>query len=59
MTRALFDLLAHVVVDFHVEDVRHQVQSILVVLDLRVKASQVEPIGKVVLVDLAEVFISA
>jgi hypothetical protein len=56
---ALLDLLAHVVVDLHVEDVGHQVQSILVVVHLRVKAGEVEAVCEVVFVDLAEVFVAS
>jgi hypothetical protein len=44
MSCALLDLFAHVVVDFHVEDVGHEVERILVVLYFRVKASKVEAI---------------
>lgn len=57
MAGALFYLVAHVVVDLHVKDIRHQIQRILIVLHFRVKASQVEAVGEVILVDLAKVFI--
>jgi hypothetical protein len=56
---ALLDLLPHVVVDFHVEDVGHQIEGILVVLHFCVQSSQVEAICEVVLIDFAEVFIAA
>jgi hypothetical protein len=56
---ALLDLLPHVVVDFHVEDVGHKVESILVVLHFCVQSSQVEAICEVILIDFAEVFIAA
>ena len=59
MPCAFLDLLAHIIVDFHVEDIGHKVQGILVVLDFRVKPCEVEAIGEIVLVDFAEVFISA
>lgn len=58
MPRTLLNLLAHIVVDFHVEDIRHEIQCILVVLHLRVEPSQVEPIREIVFVDLAEVLIA-
>lgn len=51
-------MLSHVVVDLHVEDVCDEIKSILVVLYFRVKASQVEAVCQVVLVDLAEVLIT-
>ena len=53
-----FDLVAHVVVDFHVEDVGHEVQRILVVLHLGVEASQVEAIRQVIFVDFAKVLVA-
>jgi hypothetical protein len=56
---ALLDLLPHVVVDFHVKDVGHQIECILVVLHFCVQSSQVEAICEVILVDFAEVFIAA
>lgn len=56
---ALLDLLPHVVVDFHVENVGHEVEGILVVLHFCVQSSQVEAICEVVLIDFAEVFIAA
>ena len=59
MPSALLNLVPHVVVDLHVEDVGHEIQSILVVLHLRIKSGQIEAVGQVVLVDFAEVFIAA
>lgn len=56
---ALLNLLPHVVVDFHVEDVGYEVEGILVVLHFCVQSSQVEAIREIVLVDFAEVFIAA
>jgi len=45
MASALFDLLAHVIVDLHVEDIGDEVEGMLVVLDLRVEPSEVEAVG--------------
>ena len=59
MPRTLLDLLAHVIVDFHVEDIGHDVERILVVFDLRIKAGQVEAVGKVFFVDFAKIFVPA
>ena len=59
MTRTLLNLLAHIIVDFHVEDIGHEVKRVLVVLDLRVEAGKVEAVGEVVFVDFAEVFVAA
>jgi hypothetical protein len=56
---ALLDLLPHVVVDFHVKDIGHQIECILVILHFCVQSSQVEAIREVILVDFAEVFIAA
>lgn len=55
---ALLDLLPHVVVDLHVEDVGHQVERILVVLHFCVQSGQVEAVRKVILVNLAKVFVA-
>lgn len=51
--------LAHIIVAVEVEDIRHQIERILVVLDLGVEAGQVEAIRQVVLVDLAKVFVAS
>ena len=55
---AAFDLLAHVVVDFHIEDIGDEIEGMLVVVDVRVKAGEVEAVGEIVFVDLAEVFVA-
>jgi hypothetical protein len=52
------DRLSHLIVAVKVEDVGDQVQRVLVVLDLSVEAGEVEPVGQVVLIDLAEVLVS-
>jgi hypothetical protein len=57
--RRLLDGLAHVVVAVEVEDVGHEVEGILVVLDLGVEAREVEAVGEVLFVDLAEVLVAA
>ena len=59
MPGTLLDLLAHILVDFHVEDIGHEIQSILVVLHFRIEACEVEAVREVVLVNFAEVFIAA
>lgn len=59
MSGTLLDLLAHVIVDLHVKDIGHEIERILVVLDFRVKASQVEAVGQVVFVDFAVILIAA
>lgn len=59
MSSALLDLLTHVIVDFHVKDISHKIKRILVVLDFRVKASQVEAVGQVVFVNFAVILIAA
>lgn len=59
MPSSLLDLLSHVIVDFHVEDIRDEVERILVVLDLGVEAGKVEAVRQVVLVYLAEVLVAS
>lgn len=57
MPRRFFDRLPHVVIAIEVEHISHQVEGILVVLDVRVKAREVEAVGKVVFIYLAEVLV--
>lgn len=59
MSRRLLDLFPHIIVAVKVENVRYEVEGILVVLDFGVEAREVEPVGQVLFVDLAEVFISS
>ena len=59
MPRRLLNLLPHVVVAVEVEDVRYEIECILVVLDFRVEARQVEAVGEVFFVDLAEVLVAS
>jgi hypothetical protein len=58
MPSGLFDLLAHVILTIEVEDIRHKIERILVVLDLSVETSKVETVGKVFFVDFTEVFVT-
>ena len=57
MPRGFFNLLSHIVVAVEVEDIRHQVEGILVVLNVSVEAREVEAIGEVVFIDFAKVFV--
>ena len=59
MPGRLLDLLSHVVVAVEIKHVGNQIEGILVVLNLGVEAGEVESVGKVFLVDLAEVFIAS
>ena len=56
--RRFLYLLAHVIVAVKIKDISDKVESVLIVLDVGVEASQVEAVGEVVFVDLAEVFIA-
>lgn len=58
MTSGLLDLLPKIVISVKVEDVGHQIKCILIVRDLGVEAGQIEAIGQVILVNLAEVFVA-
>jgi hypothetical protein len=55
----LLDRLPHLIIAVEVEDVRDEVQRILVILYFRVQTSQVEPISQIVLINLAEVLIAS
>lgn len=57
--RGFLDLLAHVIFAVEVENIGDEIESVLVVLYFRVKAGQVEAVGEVFFVDLAEVFVAA
>jgi hypothetical protein len=59
MPSRLLNLLSEVVVRIQIENVCHQVQRILVILDLRIQTCQVESIRKIFLINLAEIFISS
>lgn len=57
MSRGFFDLFPHIIIAIEVEDVGYEVERILVVLDFRVEACQIEAIGEVLFVYFAKVFI--
>ena len=59
VTSRLLDLFAHIVVAVQIEDVGDKVESILVVLNFCVETREIEAVGQVLLVDFAEVFVSA
>lgn len=54
----LLNGLAHLIVALEIEDIGDEVQCVLIVLNFGVETRQVEPIGKVVLVDFAEVLVA-
>ena len=56
--RTLLNLLAHIIIDLHVEDIGHEIQRILIVLHFRIEARKIEPISQIILVDLAEVLVA-
>lgn len=53
-----FYCLPHLIVTVKVKHVGNEVHRILVVLDFRVQASQVETVGQVFLVDFAKVLVT-
>jgi hypothetical protein len=55
----LFDCFAHVIFAVKVKDVCDEIKSILVVLNLGVETREIETVCQVLLVDLAEVLVSA
>jgi hypothetical protein len=59
MASRLFDRFTHVILAVKVEDIGDEVESILIVLNLGVEASEIETVCQVLLVDFAEVFVSA
>lgn len=59
MPCVLLDVFSHVIVAVEIEDVRDEIQRILVVINFCVQARQVESVGQVLFVDFAEVFVSS
>jgi len=59
MSSRLLDLLPHLIIAVKVENVRHQVERVLVMLHLGVKVRKVEPVGKVIFIDFAEVLVAS
>lgn len=59
MSGGFFYLLSHIVVAVEVKHVGNQIKGILIVLNLSVESSKVEPVREVFFVDLTEVFIAS
>lgn len=59
MTGRFFDLFSHVFVTVEVKHIRDQVQSVLIVLYFGVEIGQVEAIGQIFFIDVAEVLIAS
>jgi hypothetical protein len=55
----LLNLIPCIVLAVEIEDIRHEVERMAVVIDLRIEPSQVEPVGQVLLVDFAKVLVAA
>ena len=59
MSGRLFDVITHIIVTIQVEDIRYKVKGILIMLDFSVESGQIEPICQILLVDIAEILVSA
>lgn len=59
MPSGLLNLVPCFVLAVEIEDIRHQVECMAVVLDLRVETSQVEPVRQILFVDFAKVLVAA
>jgi hypothetical protein len=59
MAGRLLNLLAHIIVAVKVEDIGHEVERILVVLNFGVQTRQIEAIRQVLLVDFAKVLVAS
>lgn len=55
----LLNLFSHIIVTVEVKDIGDEIKSILIILDICIEPSKVEPVCEVVFVDLAEVFIAS
>lgn len=58
VSSGLLNLFTHLIVAVEVEDICDEVEGVLVVVDFGVETSQVESVGEVFLVDLAEVLVT-
>jgi len=59
MPGGLLDRLPHVIFAVEVENVRDQVERVLVIMHFGVEASQIKAVRDVLFVDFAKVFIAA
>ena len=59
MPRRLLYLLSHIIIAIEVENISHQVERVLVVLNIGIQPSKIESVCEIVLIDFAEVFIAA
>lgn len=59
MSRGFLNLFPHLIVAVEVEDIGYEVERILVVLYFGVQAREVEAVGQVLFVNLAEVLVSS
>ena len=58
MSCGLLDLIPHVIVAIKVKHVCHQVQCILIILNVGIQSSEIESIREVILVYLTEVLVA-
>ena len=58
MAGRFLDLLTHLIIAVKIKDIGDEVEGIVVVLDVSVEAGEVEAVGQIVFIDLAEVFIA-
>lgn len=53
------DMLSHIIVTVQVKDICNEVESVLIILDIRIEPSKVESVCEIIFVDLAEIFIAS
>lgn len=58
VSRRFLYLSPQIVVRLQIKDICHEVESMLIVLNLYIQAGQVKPVRKVLFVDFAKVFIA-
>lgn len=59
MSSRLFNLFTHLVLAFELEDIRYEIQGVLVIRNFSVETSKVESIRQVFFIDFAKVFIAS
>jgi hypothetical protein len=58
VSRRFFNRFSHLILAVEIEDICHQVERVLVILDIGVEAREVETIGEVLLVNFAKILVT-
>lgn len=59
MSSRLFYLLSHLILAIDIKNICNKVQGVGIVLNFGVETSEVKPVGKVLLIDVAKVLVAS